>query len=342
MMNHNHKMIFLFIALLCASILGTWIFRKLALRYQLMDRPNQRSSHEIPTPRGAGLVFMLLWLLLLAFVNHLGFLNPLEIRVFIPVILILLIGFLDDCHSISAKTRFGIQIFAALMTLIFMHGAARWNIGMMHLHLGWVLGSVLAFLMVLWSSNAFNFMDGIDGIAGVESLFVLIPGGWWVWCKQGYALSALIWGLAAGVAGFLVWNWPKAKIFMGDAGSSSLGFLIIVFALVSQQWLGIPALNWLVLYSLFLFDTTLTLVRRICHKEKWSEGHRLHAYQRLQTCGWSHTKILSWVIVINTLLALLATVMNFYSDSIVVVLPLAFVILIAAYGYVEYRQPMYQ
>lgn len=292
-------------------IVGVGIYRKMALHYELLDHPNHRSSHQVPTPRGAGIVLILFWYLFLIVLCQFKFFSFQQIALFFPALLITLFGFLDDYYSISAKLRFLIQLIAALLTLYIMGGVSEWILGVWHLHSGVFLGSALACLMLLWSTNLFNFMDGIDGMTGVEALFVLLPSAYWLWFQGGYTLSLALSALAVSVLGFLIWNWPKAKVFMGDSGSTTLGFLIMLFALVAQQSMQISLLSWLVLYGLFLFDASITLLRRIIAGEKWYQAHRSHAYQRLHQGGWSHRKIIGGVILLNLVLAALATWMNF-------------------------------
>lgn len=325
-----------------ASVLTIGFYKKIAVKAKLLDHPNERSSHLIPTPRGAGLVFISLWLLFLVALYVQGFSSLQNIQVFAPLVLLLFFGFLDDYYTISAKLRFVVQIIAALLSLWLIGGITEWNLGFVSFDFGIVFGTVLALLMFLWSVNLFNFMDGIDGIAAIEALFVLIPGSIWIFLKGGFELGFVMWGLCAVILGFLFWNAPKAKVFMGDSGSLCLGFLIILFALIAQKSFDISLLSWMVLYGLFLFDATFTLARRVLKKEKWFQAHRLHAYQRLHQAGWPQSRVLLAVIIINSALTLIASVMNFYPQFSLIGFLLAVIILAASYGYVERLQPMYK
>ena len=337
MMLHSLLIFSLFIV----SVICTAAYRKLALHYDLLDNPNERSSHQIPTPRGAGLVFMLLWLLQLLVFYSYGFINVKLLVILLSVILIVLVSLLDDIYSLGARLRFLVQIAASLMSLWFLGGVSDWNLGFVQLHTGLIIGSFLGLMLLICSTNLFNFMDGLDGIAGVEGLFVLLPGSLWIFLEGGFHLGLLILGLSALIAGFLVWNWPKAKVFMGDSGSASLGFLIALFALIAQQKFHASLLSWFVLYGLFIFDATATLIRRIVAHEKWTQAHRLHAYQRLHQAGWSHAKVLSAIIGINSLLVFIASFMSFYPECSMFGFFLSLVILSLAYIYVERVYPMY-
>jgi Fuc2NAc and GlcNAc transferase len=152
----------------------------------------------------------------------------------------------------------------------------------------------------------------------------------------------MAWALAAAVAGFLVWNWPRARIFMGDGGSGFLGFLIAVFAIAGEVWFGVPALVWIILYGVFWFDATVTLVRRIARGEQWYAAHRSHAYQRLHHgLGWSHGRVLGGVIVLNSLLTAIAWWAYVQRDMMPVALLMTLVVLTVAYVAVEHGAAMY-
>ncbi|MFZ5594709.1 MAG: MraY family glycosyltransferase [Pseudomonadota bacterium] len=331
---------------LLLTFVASWFlvgrFRAYALTKGLLDNPNARSSHTLATPRGGGLVFMLLWPVAGISAILLGVWSLQQALVFLPgAALIGLIGYWDDHHDLPARWRALVHFLAAAGGVAVLGGTDTLDLGMTELHLGWV-ASVLAVLTIVWSVNLFNFMDGTDGIAGVEAFFVFSVGGLLLWQAGGAALAAPIWALAAAVAGFLVWNWPRAKIFMGDVGSGFLGFLIAVFALAGEAWFGVPALLWVILYGVFWFDATITLLRRIAAGERWYAAHRSHAYQRLHHGGgWSHGRILWGVIALNTVLASLALWANAHREMLPWAVLTTFAVLAAAYAMVERIAPMY-
>ncbi len=167
-------------------------------------------------------------------------------------------------------------------------------------------------------------------------------GGFFLWQAGGAALAIPAWVLAATVAGFLLWNWPRAKIFMGDVGSSVLGFLIAVFALAGEVWFDVPMLLWVILYGVFWFDATLTLLRRMAAGERWYAAHRSHAYQRLHHGGgWSHGRILGGTIALNAVLALIALWANVHREELLWAVLVAFIALTVVYAMVERMAPMY-
>ena len=153
----------------------------------------------------------------------------------------------------------------------------------------------------------------MDGFAGTEAVFVLVIGSLLVYLSHGFALSYALWALVVLILGFLVWNRPKAKIFMGDVGSASLGFIILLSGLVAQKYNQVPFILWLMLYGVFLFDATVTLIRRFLKGEKWHEAHRKHAYQRLNQAGWSHGKVMLGLVLINSIISVLVLI-AYYHD----------------------------
>jgi Fuc2NAc and GlcNAc transferase len=324
------------------SLIGVGLYRRIAVAYHLLDHPNHRSSHQVPTPRGAGIVFVLLWLLQVLVLSLTHQLPVADALPFLPTVLIAAIAFIDDYRSLSAKLRLLVQLTAALGALWLLGGVNDWYLGGYTLHLGGVIGTMVATVLLLWSTNLFNFMDGIDGIAGVEAMSVLVPTAVWVQLSGGSNLSLLIFSLAAAVLGFLCWNWPKAKIFMGDSGSSSLGFLVMLFALIAQQRYEIPMICSLILYGLFIFDASVTLLRRILAKHNWAEAHCLHAYQRLHQAGWSHRQVLTGVIAINVLLTIIAVIIYSHPATSLAGSVAALGLLTGSYYLVERKRPMFK
>jgi Fuc2NAc and GlcNAc transferase len=316
-------------------------FHRYALAKGLIDIPNARSSHQIPTPRGGGIVFVGLWLgaALLSWTQ--GELSSEAVFLLLPgASLVAAIGYGDDHYDLSPLWRAFAQLMAALITVYFLFAFdatdRNWDLPARY----WlvILGIVFA---LVWSINLFNFMDGTDGLAGMEACFVFTMGGWWLWQAGAEEYAYLAWVLVAAVAGFLVWNWPPARIFMGDGGSGFLGFLVAVFALVGEMGWNIPVLLWLIVYGVFWFDATVTLLRRILAGERWYSAHRSHAYQRLHQAGWPHSKVLLAVSGINMVLAGAALWANENRGAIPGVFLATLVLLVGAYWGVERLRPMY-
>jgi Fuc2NAc and GlcNAc transferase len=170
-------------------------------------------------------------------------------------------------------------------------------------HLGW-LGSLLAVIAIVWLINLYNFMDGIDGLAGLEAVTTglgVAALAWWGGASGLAAAAALV---AVSCGGFLWWNWPPAKIFMGDVGSGLLGYCFAVLALAGETSGAVPGAVWLILLAVFVFDATFTLISRVLRGEQWYTAHRSHAYQRGVQLGYSHRRVTTTVGGINTFILL--------------------------------------
>ncbi|MDF3055618.1 MAG: glycosyl transferase family 4 [Gammaproteobacteria bacterium] len=334
--------LFIYVFLFLASVYLCHFYTRYAARKSWLDLPNQRSSHTIPTPRGGGLVFILLWSMALLFLWLFSWVSTRELCIILPGTLIVTVtGFLDDRYSIRAKHRALLYTVATITSLYYLEGFDQISLTQtLHLPLFWV-GPLFAFLAVSWSVNLFNFMDGMDGIAAVEALFILLAGGTFLWLSgaAGLAFSAFL--LSACIAGFLVWNKPPAKLFMGDVGSATLGFIILLLSLIGEQLYGVSFLLWMILYMAFLVDATLTLLRRVFSREKWYEAHRLHAYQRLHQAGWSHKRVLLALICVNLLLSILAFIAFFYPNLTLPMLLLSIFVTLTLYLLAERVRPMF-
>lgn len=284
---------------LMVSVVLTFLVRKFALSQGLIDVPNERSSHRNPTPRAGGIAIALTataaFCVLLA-------LRRLEFAVFAALaggVLVAAVGFLDDRYRLAAVVRLAAHALAALWALAWLGGLPPMRFGG-HMVVFGAGGLVLAALGIVWVLNLFNFMDGIDGIAASEGAFVawsaalLAPA---VSRASGVTAAALI--LGAACLGFLRWNWPPARIFMGDVGSGYIGYVIAVLALAASRADPIALPVWLTLGGAFFADATVTLVRRAMRGERLHEAHRTHAYQWLSRRWGSHRRVTVTVLAVN-------------------------------------------
>ena len=268
-----------------SALLTGWILR-VASRSGQLDLPNERSSHRTPTPRGGGLGVVLTCGALLAL---LAILDPIRWRLWTALtgaFPVAWVGWRDDRRPIPPRLRLAVHGASALWTLLCLGGVpvldwgtARWSLG--------AGGTILSLLALLWGTNLFNFMDGIDGFAGIEGASVFLFGGAAFLLRNPVPLGFLCLGLAGALGGFLLWNWPPARIFMGDVGSGFLGFLFAAVALAGQGT-GIPIPFWMVLGTGFFVDATTTLLLRVGTGNSPVQPHREHAYQRLARHGLSH------------------------------------------------------
>ncbi|NQD92680.1 glycosyltransferase family 4 protein [Pseudomonas sp. CrR25] len=283
------------------SLFMTGALRRYALARSLMDIPNARSSHSVPTPRGGGVAIVLAFL---AALPVLALANLLPWAVMWALLGagagVAVIGFLDDHGHIPARWRLLGHFAGAIWALFWLGGLPPLNVFGMNLDLGW-LGHALAAVYLVWLLNLYNFMDGIDGIASVEAICVCLGGGLLYWLLGHSTLAAAPLLLALAVAGFLFWNFPPARIFMGDAGS---GFLGITLGLLSLQaaWQAPELLwSWLILLGVFVLDATWTLLRRLLRGDKVYEAHRSHAYQYASRQFGKHLPVTLAVLGINLL-----------------------------------------
>ncbi|TIH06486.1 MraY family glycosyltransferase [Pseudomonas leptonychotis] len=286
------------------SLFMTGALRRYALARSLIDIPNARSSHSVPTPRGGGVAIVISFLLVLPLMARGGFIAwPLTWALLGSGTGIAVLGFLDDHGHIAARWRLLGHFAAAIWALFWLSGLPPLLMFGFTVDLGW-FGHALAAVYLVWLLNLYNFMDGIDGIASVEAICVCI-GGAFLYAILGFAGSAqlTVWVmpvlLAAAVAGFLFWNFPPARIFMGDAGSGFLGITLGVMSL-QAAWVAPQLLwSWLILLGVFIVDATFTLLRRLLRGDKVYEAHRSHAYQYASRRFGRHLPVTLAVAALN-------------------------------------------
>jgi Fuc2NAc and GlcNAc transferase len=294
------------IALISAAVL-TGLLRRYALAYRLIDIPNARSSHNSPTPRGGGLSIVIVFLPGLPVLSGMGVLAPEAMwAIFGAGASVALMGFLDDHGHISARWRllahfigaaWGLYWLGGLPPLLFSFPGS--SLGAHTIDPGW-LGQILGMFYLVWLLNLYNFMDGIDGLASIEAITVCL-GGVLLYLSGSEAIGLWVAPvlLAMAVAGFLFWNFPPARIFMGDAGSGFLGIVLGLFS-IQAAWIAPQFFwSWLILLGVFIVDATWTLFRRFLRGEKIYEAHRSHAYQYASRYYGSHKTVSLVIGVIN-------------------------------------------
>lgn len=291
--------IVIFLIVLLVALIGTWGLRHIALARSIMDIPNERSSHSIPTPRGGGVAIVISFICALFFLLIFDFL---AFNIFIALlgagVLLAVIGFLDDLGHVAARWRLLGHFLAAVWGLYWLSGFPPVTFLGHSFNLLWI-GNILAAFYCVWLLNLYNFMDGIDGLASVEAITSCISLSIIYWLSGFDTAIILPVSLAFAVLGFLCWNFPPAKIFMGDAGS---GFLGVTLALLSIQgaWLSANFFwCWLIVLGVFIVDATFTLFRRLLRRDKVYEAHRSHAYQYASRQFKSHKKVTLSVLTIN-------------------------------------------
>jgi len=286
-----------YLILFVLAFIATYFIRHYAIKKSIMDVPNERSSHTTPTPRGGGLaiIFSIYFGLIVLYIT-----SNIESGLFFALLCsipIVIVSLIDDIISLSSKLRFMAQLFSAILAVYFLGGVSSIDFILFNLE-GWYL-NIIVVVAIIWFTNLYNFLDGIDGYSGSQA--VLTGTGSFIILQNEIGLI-----IALSSLGFLFFNFPlsigkyyvkKASIFMGDVGSATLGFLFAILCFSDTS--GGNIYVWLILLGLFWFDATITIIRRYKNKENITEAHKKHAYQRLTQSGWSHFKVSTSAIVLN-------------------------------------------
>lgn len=276
---------------------GSAFMRRYAIRKGMLDRPNARSSHTIPTPRGGGIAFVFATAFGLAALLTIGEVNPSHCMALLPGgLLIAAVGFWDDRSSLPALFKLVLHILGAGLALYFLGGWETISFGWGALRWGF-FGNIVGMLWLVWATNLYNFMDGIDGLAITQALFLALTGAAFAVMTGGEPLILIL--LALSCLGFAFLNWPPAKLFMGDAGSGFLGFAFGVMALESIAGMRTTCWPWFILMGVFLVDATYTLLYRMADQQHWLEPHCLHAYQKAAKACGAHRPVTLGVLAIN-------------------------------------------
>lgn len=299
-------MLLYFILIALAALLLTGLIRYYALKRNVLDIPNQRSSHTIPTPRGGGLAIVLAFMFAVLWLRSTQQLDQRILALCGTTLLVAGIGFCDDHVHLPARWRFLTHLLTAMLIVWLLGGFPLLLVpspmdGVLKrflIDVSW-MGYPLAAVLLVWFLNLFNFMDGTDGIAASESLFMSMAlAGYSYYLDQ--TLFNLSIGLAASSLGFLVWNLPKAKIFMGDVGSGFLGLLLGVLILLAAQQAAVMFYCGLIIFGIFIVDATYTLLVRMVSGQKWYDAHCSHTYQRAAK-RYGHLQVLLGCWLINLL-----------------------------------------
>jgi len=323
-----------------ASLLLTGVIRNFALRNEVLDRPNARSSHSVPTPRGGGAAVIVASALGVGVSALLGLVPAREaLSLTCGMLLLGVTGWTDDRIGVRASVRLAIHFAVALWTVYMLGGLPSVHIGNSSVTLG-LPGYLLGTLGIVWSINLFNFMDGIDGLAGSQALIIFSAIAVALYLRGNYLLATLAAIFAATSGGFLFWNWPPAKIFLGDAGSGPIGYLIAGLALASENDRSAPLLAFAIMYGVFVVDATVTLIRRWRRGDRLAEAHRDHAYQRLTRAWGNHGSVTRWAAATTILLSVLGVAGTVTGRLLMPAVFVALVLLATLLIAVERRAPM--
>ena len=285
-------MIYIFLFIL--SFILTYFIKNYAIKKSLVAEVTDRSSHTTPTPHGGGIAIAVTWFVGLSYLYYMDDIDSSLYLALMVGVIISVVSYFDDLFELSPKLRLSVQALVAFLGLYFLGGFESFYFGLFSIE-NQLFTNIFAFFMIVWFINLYNFLDGIDGYAGSEAIFLSL------------AAFMLFGGnhflvLAVAVLGFLVWNWHKAKIFMGDVGSTLLGYNVAIFTIYYANQESSNFWIWIILFGVFWFDATFTLFRRYLNGEKLSQAHKKHAYQRLTQSGLAHDRVVLLSILVNVVL----------------------------------------
>ena len=316
----------IYIVLLIVSFVLTYLIKEYAIKKSLVAEVNERSSHTIPTPHGGGIAVAITWFIGL---TYLFFIDHIDRALFFALIIgivIAIVGLVDDIIELSPKLRMIVFSLVGATGLYIIGGLGKIDFGIFNIS-NTIITSLFAMLLILWYINLTNFIDGINGYVGSMFVFLGLVG---LIFFGGSHFGILV----VSVLGFLFWNWNKAKIFMGDVGSTLLGYNIAIFTLYYTNLDSMNLWIWVILFGVFWFDATVTLIRRKLNGEKLSQAHKKHSYQRLTQVEWSHYKITNYSIMLNIILFGIV----YFISNIFIALLLTIIVLSLCMWYVETKK----
>ena len=281
------------------SFIGVYFLKKYAPRLKLMAIPNERSLHREVTPQGGGIIIAIIFLIINLIIYLTGQMKTAEfLALFGGGLVMAFTGFLDDMFEIKRSIRFFIQFLAVGWGLYWVGGIPHPPFFDSEFAL-YALANAGAVVALVWFINSFNFMDGIDGLAtSGATFFSLSIGGYFLW--QGIEpYGSLLVILAACSLSFLCFNWPPAKMFLGDAGSNFFGYLFGVMVLITVKNGNLSIWTWLIILAYLITDTTTTTFLRLCLVKGWYHTHRSHAYQNLARVLDNHKFVTCLITGIN-------------------------------------------
>jgi len=290
------------------------LFSKPSSKLYILDKPNERSLHVVAKPRSGGIAICIVLLITFSMVVILLDVENYLFYFLIGLVLLSFISYCDDKYSVSQSWRLFVHFIAAILLIV---GGLGYS-GDLYIHeqisLKGVAFNFSIILFIVWSINLYNFMDGIDGLAGgmgVIGFACFACLGWWSGNDLFGFMAAII---AAANLGFLTHNFPPAKLFMGDVGSISMGYLVAFFSL----WgIGLDLFSWwtpVLIFSPFFVDSTFTLIVRLLRREKFWEAHKSHCYQRVVQSGWGHKKTVVYEYILMASAALSSIAMNYFNS----------------------------
>lgn len=287
----------MFISAAVAFVLALWLthrLRRAGTRWNILDYPNERSLHTLPTPRTGGLAIVTAIYAVCLLTVFTWPPSPTLAAIAAGGLAVATISFVDDHKDIAPIWRFLVQLGAGILLAFAGLELSELVLPGVHLSLPYAVGMSLSVLFVVWMTNLYNFMDGMDGLAGGMAVVGFTSLAFFGVLAGHMTFATMNLTIAAASAGFLMLNFPPARIFMGDVGSSTLGFLAAALALWGERDDVVPLWVTLLIFSPFIVDASVTLLCRARRREVIWRAHKRHYYQRLVQIGWGHKKTALW------------------------------------------------
>jgi len=288
---------YLIIPIIACSWIGVFLYKKYAIYTGIIAHQNHRTLHDEPIPRGGGIVFSILFILFIFLIwPYLELSNNLLLILGVGGGVAALFGFIDDIMNIRARTKLIIQLFLSGWVVYCLYLDSLFVINWMPIYI--MIAACLFFM--IWMMNAYNFMDGVDGMASSGAIFSSLTLALVLsLTSNSVELIPIFILIATTVSGFIIFNWPPATIFMGDAGSVFLGYIFGALLIFTTLNGSLSIWNWLIVFGYFFADTTTTQIVRIILVKKWYLAHQSHAYQNIARITGSHLKVTRRVTLYN-------------------------------------------
>lgn len=337
-MTYIDNMPTLIVMLVGVSLLSWWLLGRLIVvleQRKILDHVNERTLHQGSIARGGGLVIIAMLIISLLVLGYLSGRYALMGSLAIVIAAWGSVSWRDDLEPLSARYRLGFHfIFTLLMIYVFGHIS---NVQISSQQSIWLaeFGYLATFIGVIWFANLYNFMDGLDGLAATQTIIAAISLGFWFWQSGDPELALFCVVLASISYGFLLRNLRPAQIFLGDVGSITLGALFATFIIYGVVNYQIPVISFVLLFGVFVFDASVTILVRIRRGEKFWLAHRTHYYQRLATAGMGHGRILIIQTVLMLVCSTIASITVLDHDRILLAVLIEFILLCLAAVFVS-------
>ncbi len=312
------ELIIIFVLVGLSSWALSLYFSSPSSSFYILDEPNQRSLHSISKPKSGGLGIFFSLVLGWVIVNFIFGHNVHFYYFFIALLLLVGISFLDDRNSLLQIYRLIVHFISATLMLTGIHLATQQFVNLNYIFL------FILIVCIVWCINLYNFMDGIDGLAAGMAIIGFASYGIMGWVKEDTYYLVMCIVIVAANTGFIITNFPPSKIFMGDVGSTMLGFLVAYYSMLGVER---DIFSWwvpIVVFSPFIVDTTITLIYRLIIGEKFWRAHKNHFYQKLVRIGWSHYKTIKYEYILMFLTSISAILIQLYPNKSYIILVILF------------------